>query len=77
MFMLPCLPVFSIPITLFYMHSHYTTQRGEGMHNQFSKNSSQQEISKLLITVYQTSPGFYVSAVQVFRKHSRKRRNCL
>ena len=24
----------------------------------------------------QTSPGFYVSAVQVFRKHCRKRRNC-
>ena len=24
----------------------------------------------------QTSPGFYVSAVQVFWKHSGKRRNC-
>ena len=27
-------------------------------------------------TLSQTSPGFYVSAVQVFRKHCGKRRNC-
>ena len=25
---------------------------------------------------YQTSPGFYASAIQVFRKHCGKRRNC-
>ena len=29
------------------------------------------------LTLFQTSPGFYVSAVQVFRKHCGKRRNCL
>ena len=28
------------------------------------------------LTRYQTSPGFYVSAVYVFWKHSEKRRNC-
>ena len=28
------------------------------------------------LTLYQTSPGFYVSAVQVFWKHCGKRRNC-
>ena len=28
------------------------------------------------LTLSQTSPGFYVSAVQVFRKHWGKRRNC-
>ena len=28
------------------------------------------------LTHSQTSPGFYVSAVQVFRKHCGKRRNC-
>ena len=28
------------------------------------------------LTLSQTSPGFYVSSVQVFRKHSGKRRNC-
>ena len=31
---------------------------------------------KSLLTLSQTSPGFYVSAVQVFWKHCRKRRNC-
>ena len=30
-----------------------------------------------LLTLSQTSPGFYVSAVQVFWKHWGKRRNCL
>ena len=30
----------------------------------------------LYLTLSQTSPGFYVSAVQVFRKHCGKRRNC-
>ena len=29
-----------------------------------------------LLTVAQTSPGFYVSAVRFFRKHGCKRRNC-
>ena len=29
------------------------------------------------LTLSQTSPGFYVSAVQVFWKHCEKRRNCL
>ena len=28
------------------------------------------------LTLSQTNPGFYVSAVQVFRKHCGKRRNC-
>ena len=28
------------------------------------------------LTLSQTSPGFYVSAVQIFWKHCRKRRNC-
>ena len=28
------------------------------------------------LTLSQTSPGFYVSEVQVFRKHYGKRRNC-
>ena len=28
------------------------------------------------LTLSQTSPGFYLSAEQVFRKHCRKRRNC-
>ena len=28
------------------------------------------------LTLSQTSPGFYVSEVQVFRKHCGKRRNC-
>ena len=28
------------------------------------------------LTLSQTSPGFYVSAVQIFRKHCGKRRNC-
>ena len=28
------------------------------------------------LTLSQTSPGFYVSALQVFRKHCGKRRNC-
>ena len=30
-----------------------------------------------LLTLSQTSPGFYVSAVQVFWKHCGKKRNCL
>ena len=30
-----------------------------------------------LLILSQTSPGFYVSGVQVFRKHRGKRRNCL
>ena len=30
----------------------------------------------LVLTHSQTSPGFYVSAVLVFRKHCGKRRNC-
>ena len=30
----------------------------------------------LLLTLSQTSPGFYVAAIQVFRKHCGKRRNC-
>ena len=30
----------------------------------------------LFLILSQTSPGFYVSAVQVFRKHCGKRRNC-
>ena len=30
----------------------------------------------LYLTLSQTSPGFYISAVQVFRKHCGKRRNC-
>ena len=34
-------------------------------------------ISNSLLTLSQTSPGFYVAAVQVFRKHGGKRRNCL
>ena len=29
-----------------------------------------------ILTLSQTSPGFYASAVQVFRKHCGKRRNC-
>ena len=29
------------------------------------------------LTLSQTNPGFYVSAVQVFCKHCEKRRNCL
>ena len=29
-----------------------------------------------LLTISETSPGFYVSAVQVLRKHCRKRKNC-
>ena len=29
------------------------------------------------LTCSWTSPGFYLSAVQVFKKHCRKRRNCL
>ena len=33
-------------------------------------------IKSCVLTLSQTSPGFYVSAVQVFRKHCRKRRNC-
>ena len=32
--------------------------------------------NKKALTLSQTSPGFYVSAVQVFRKHCGKRRNC-
>ena len=35
-----------------------------------------ESISTLLLNPSQTSPGFYVSAVQVFRKHWGKRRNC-
>ena len=31
----------------------------------------------ILLTLSQTSPGFYVSAVNVFWKHCGKRRNCL
>ena len=31
---------------------------------------------KWLLSLSQTSPGFYVSALQSFRKHSGKRRNC-
>ena len=30
-----------------------------------------------LVTLFQISPGFYMSAVQVFWKHHGKRRNCL
>ena len=33
-------------------------------------------IQRVFLTHFQTSPGFYVSAVQVFRKHCEKRRNC-
>ena len=35
------------------------------------------EIEKLNLTLSQTSPCFYVSAVQGFRKHCGKGRNCL
>ena len=31
---------------------------------------------KKTLTLSQTSPGFYVSAVEVFGKHCGKRRNC-
>ena len=34
------------------------------------------ELCGLKLTLSQTSPGFYVSAVQVFWKHCGKRRNC-
>ena len=34
-----------------------------------------QMVSQSLLTLSQTSPDFYVSAVQVFWKHCRKRRN--
>ena len=30
----------------------------------------------IMLTLSQTSPGFYVSSLQVFRKHCGKRRNC-
>ena len=29
-----------------------------------------------MLTLSQTSPGFYMSALKVFRKHCGKRRNC-
>ena len=34
------------------------------------------ENKECLLTFSQTSPAFYLSAVQVFRKHCGKRRNC-
>ena len=34
------------------------------------------QIRIVRLTLSQTIPGFYVSAVQVFRKHCGKRRNC-
>ena len=27
-----CIPVFLIPLTMFYMHSHYTKTQEKGMH---------------------------------------------
>ena len=45
----PVYPCFSTHLTLFCMHSHYTTQQREGcIHNKLCKHSSQQEISKVL-----------------------------
>ena len=42
------------------------------------ESESNLQIESILssLTLSQTSPGFYVSAVQVFLKHSGKRRNC-
>ena len=50
----------------------------------FSTKNSQDVQSDLVpakssptaLTLFHTSPCFYVSAVQVFRKHREKRRNC-
>ena len=33
-------------------------------------------VQDTILTISQTSPGFYMSAVQDFRKHCGKRRNC-
>ena len=38
--------------------------------------SKLEQIADNILTLSQTSPGFYVSAVQVFWKHCGKRRSC-
>ena len=43
-------------------------------HSHFKRLVLQKHV--VCLTLSQTSPGFHVSAVQVFRKHCGKRRNC-
>ena len=55
---------------------------GNGLINQkkhfseFTVMGKKEEDIMYILTLFQTSPGFYVSAVQVFCKHCGKRKNC-
>ena len=70
--------VFSV--LLEYYELHQNDQSECLLH--LDKNRSNQRIVSTFPKVFilsilsQTSPGFYMSAVQVFRKHHGKRRNC-
>ena len=69
---------FSHSVFLFF-HSQNTSQFSATfilLPIAFSLDHSNILPSSQVLTLSQTSPGFYVSAVQVFKKHSGKRRNC-
>ena len=71
-FSLPdCFPAFPKHKSPFELHSISMVQSVF-----ISMCDSNSSLVKCLSTLSQTSLGFYVSAVQVFRKHCRKRRNC-
>ena len=61
-------------LSVLLVHQTYQLEQEKGHHLKI-KNKSEVGFLQLL-TLSQTSPGFYVSAVQVFSKHCEKRRNC-
>ena len=46
------------------------------VHGNFDQHYEKDFSAVVLLTLSQTSPGFYLSAVLVFKEHSGKRRNC-
>ena len=54
----------------------FMSPNGSGAHFTKLRRSTHEICVRELLTLSQTSPGFYVSAVQVFWKHCGKGRNC-
>ena len=55
---------------------HWLKEVQESMDRCFDCSNITEIMFEMALTLSQTSPGFYVSAVQVFWKHCGKRRNC-
>ena len=78
------LKLLEFPINAFPEFCQYWAQTVECYIRQFIKTMRKNVFKSVVakfgslrsLTLSQTSPGFYVSAVQVFRKHHGKRRNC-